>query len=467
VLSTWVVPLSFSSRATAATWALEGAALIWLGLRQGRRLPQGIGWLLQGLAGLAFGFALLDGGWGAGVDEWRLLNGTTLGLLLLSLAGFAISHSYERQQGGRLPVWAGFLLGLGWWGMAGLREIDSHVYLDQESGELLGFAALSAALAALGRRALPWPRLGWMLLPAAAAGAPLALVMALSEHRVLHWPLLGVWLAWTGAVLAGLVVLRTPQQRGISVAHLGLLWGLALWLGYGAVQLGWRDLDLGDGWQFALGIGPLALLLFGAAWRPQWVCWPLADRFAHYRLRWSVPAATLLGALWLLSQFERGQPDPLPFLPLLNPLELAQALLLLLAWRAAGHSAEAVPIRAALGVAGLVLLTAMGLRGAHWFGGAPWSINILASDVAQATLSVLWSLAGVSAWVLGSRRRSWPLWCAGAVLMGIVLLKLMIVDRQYMGDLAGIVSFLAVGGLLVLVGRLAPTPPRHAAEGTT
>ena len=51
-----------------------------------------------------------------------------------------------------------------------------------------------------------------------------------------------------------------------------------------------------------------------------------------------------------------------------------------------------------------------------------------------------------------------------AVLMGLVLVKLMLVDRRYMGDLAGIVSFLAVGGLLVLVGRIAPTPPRRGAE---
>jgi uncharacterized membrane protein len=79
-------------------------------------------------------------------------------------------------------------------------------------------------------------------------------------------------------------------------------------------------------------------------------------------------------------------------------------------------------------------------------------------------LTVLWSLAGVTAWVLGSKRRNWGLWCTGAVLMGVVLIKLMLIDRRYMGDLAGIVSFLAVGGLLVLVGRIAPTPPRRNVE---
>ena len=77
----------------------------------------------------------------------------------------------------------------------------------------------------------------------------------------------------------------------------------------------------------------------------------------------------------------------------------------------------------------------------------------------QAALSVVWSLAGVVCWVRGSRRGSRPLWTFGALLLGAVLLKLLLIDRGNLGDLLGIVSFLVVGGLLVIVGRLAPRPP--------
>jgi uncharacterized membrane protein len=45
--------------------------------------------------------------------------------------------------------------------------------------------------------------------------------------------------------------------------------------------------------------------------------------------------------------------------------------------------------------------------------------------------------------------------------MGVVLLKLVAVDRRYMGNLEGIISFLAVGLLLVGVGYFAPSPPRR------
>jgi uncharacterized membrane protein len=87
------------------------------------------------------------------------------------------------------------------------------------------------------------------------------------------------------------------------------------------------------------------------------------------------------------------------------------------------------------------------------------------NGIAQASLTVAWSLVGVSAWVLGSRRRDRQLWGAGAVLMGIVLVKLLLVDRSYMGNVAGIVSFMAVGLLLVGVGYLAPSPPRREPMG--
>ena len=73
---------------------------------------------------------------------------------------------------------------------------------------------------------------------------------------------------------------------------------------------------------------------------------------------------------------------------------------------------------------------------------------------------MVWTLIGVGAWILGSRRANRPLWMAGAVLMAIVLVKLLLIDRQYFGDIAGIVSFLFVGLLMVGVGYIAPTPPK-------
>ena len=61
--STLAVPLALSARTTGCIFALEGAALVWLGLRQQRRLPRWIGLLLQLLAAGAFvAIAAFDAG---------------------------------------------------------------------------------------------------------------------------------------------------------------------------------------------------------------------------------------------------------------------------------------------------------------------------------------------------------------------------------------------------------------------
>jgi uncharacterized membrane protein len=47
--------------------------------------------------------------------------------------------------------------------------------------------------------------------------------------------------------------------------------------------------------------------------------------------------------------------------------------------------------------------------------------------------------------------------------MGVVLLKLLLIDRSHLGNLFGIVSFIAYGLLCTAVGYFAPAPPRRAA----
>jgi uncharacterized membrane protein len=44
--------------------------------------------------------------------------------------------------------------------------------------------------------------------------------------------------------------------------------------------------------------------------------------------------------------------------------------------------------------------------------------------------------------------------------MGVVLVKLVIIDRLHLGNLSGIASFVGYGLLCTVVGYLAPAPPR-------
>ena len=82
---TVAIPLAFDARWTSAAWALEGAALVWVGVRQHRLLATAAGAALVFLAGLFF----IEAGWrhDAGLP---VLNGNVLGGLMVSLAGLLL-----------------------------------------------------------------------------------------------------------------------------------------------------------------------------------------------------------------------------------------------------------------------------------------------------------------------------------------------------------------------------------------
>ena len=464
--ATLAIPLAFSARWTCAAWAMEGVALVWLGLRQQRVLPQIAGIALQGLAALAYGVSLFDGGWHAVDGEWLVLNGHALCVLLLSACGFAVAWLYERGGKGRIWVWPGFIVGTVWWGWAGLREIEQHVATFSWHSGGVGTASAWVAFAAITllvmgglRAALRWPRLGWNVLLALGLSLPLALASQADAPSALHWPLAGYWLAWIATAVVALALLRAPLQRGIGFGHIAFLATLSLAYGLALNRLA-RDAGLGADWTFVAAILPLIAVTVSTARWPALGAFPLRWQFAAHARAWFVLAGIVLGLAWVQSLALSGDVAPVAYLPLFNPAELLQLIGIIVAARWAW---KAMPQQAPwlLAIAGFAFLSLAGLRGVHHYAGLPWSPALLDSGIAQATLTVLWSIAGVVAWIAGSRRQQWPLWLAGAIGMGLVLAKLILVDRQYVGNLAGIVSFMAVGGLLVLVGRIAPTPPRH------
>ena len=464
--ATLAIPLAFSARWTCTAWALEGVALVWLGLRQQRVLPQIAGIALQGLAAVAYGASLIDGGWRVAEGEWMLLNGHALCVLLLSACAFAIAFLYERAGKTRFRVWPGFVAGTLWWGWAGLREIEQHVApFSLHSGGIgtasawVAFATITLLVMGGLRRALRWPRLGWNVLLALGLSLPLALASQADAPTALHWPLAGFWLAWIVAALIALALLRAPLQRGLGFGHVAFLATLSLAYGLALNRIA-RDAGLGADWVFIAAQLPLIVLATLTARWPALGAFPLAREFPRHAAGWFALAGVVLGLAWVQSLALSGDTAPVPYLPLFNPVELLQLIGLIVAARWAWKQ---MPQQAPwlVAAAAFAFLSLAGLRGVHHYAGLPWSPSMLDSGIAQATLTVLWSMAGVAAWIAGSRRQQWSLWLAGAIGMGGVLVKLILVDRHYVGNLAGIVSFMAVGGLLVLVGRIAPTPPRH------
>ncbi|HEY6239680.1 MAG TPA: DUF2339 domain-containing protein, partial [Burkholderiales bacterium] len=66
--------------------------------------------------------------------------------------------------------------------------------------------------------------------------------------------------------------------------------------------------------------------------------------------------------------------------------------------------------------------------------------------------------------VFATRRALRELWLTGAALMGVVVIKLFLVELSHVGTVERIVSFIGVGIFLLVIGYFSPVPPRLRTE---
>lgn len=458
VFMTLAVPIGLSALATSCIFAIEGAALVWLGTRQRRQLPQWSGWLLQGFAGFAYAFIDSD------VREGALMfaNGTFLGAMLIALAGLT-SALLHRNAGSRVAATILYAWGLLWWFAASISEIEHFITAPYRiEAMIVAFAASAWLLAEADRRLRE-------IALAAVAAAVLWLVLPMIVLMPDRSPALGAWSFGAMVVFAvagwrSLLCLRDGNPRALAGAHLAWLW---VWTAFAAVVLHTLASTQGfaEGWRMAAIGLPIAAMLLLSVKAPNAIAQPVANAMPGHRAAWMLSLVGALAIGFAVSLFQSGATLPLPFVPVLNPLELVQlAALLAFSMWSKDRDAPAVFARVRpllLAGAGFAFVTSATLRASHHLGGLPWNEALITSSLSQTSLSVVWSLLGVVGWVIGSRRGNRALWMAAAVLMAIVLAKLLLVDRQHLGNIFGVASFIAYGLLCTLIGYLAPAPPRQ------
>lgn len=472
IFASLAVPLAFDERATALMWAVEGAGLMWLGLRQQRPLARLFSLLLQFAAGLRF---LAHAGDLRG--DLLLLNGAWMATAALAVSGLLSAWWLQRHREAltrheqALPLLMA-LWGCAWWFVGGLVELDRHAPQAWLLGMALGFIGLSLLLLERLGRSGQWPQARWIAL----LGMPLALLVSLLLSGDAHPLAEAGWLGWPLLLAVSWRLLwqldRQPEATldfARAALHAAPAWTLAL---AGAWELHWQLRAVPGVWRdLPWGVVPLLLLwLCGARHlRPQW---PLARHADTYRLVVALPLAAAV-ALWTvaLNLGSDGDPGWLPYLPLLNPLDLALALGLaaLALWVLSLDAAQRERLGwsqawwlpwSLVGGLGFLSLSAALLRALHHAWGTPLDAGgIVDSTLVQASLSVFWSLLGVGAMLMATRRGWRGLWMVGAALMGVVVAKLFLLDLSGSGTLARIASFLCVGLLLLLTGYLSPLPP--------
>jgi uncharacterized membrane protein len=460
--ATLAVPLALSAQVTAAVFALEGAGLAWLGLRQHNRRQQLAGAALQVAAAVAFAVAV-DAMAPADV---AVANGRFMAALLVAVGGFAGAWAYRHARASSGIATAYYVWALAWWLGNAASEIGRFVDPVSTADWHLVLVVLTGALAAEAHRRLPSAALGWTAALALLAGLPLALAQdaahghPLAGHGAVAWGLFAL-AGWR--VLGGL---RGQDDAAPAVGHSAWWLGLALVAAL-SLQHAATTLSPGHGWEMAAFALPWLVLAALLQRHPHRIAPPLAEQFERWRLPLHGLALLVPAGVAVVGMAEPGTSAPLPWLPLLHPLALMQvaALVLVAAWWQPAVAGGAARWRLpGLAVAAFALVSVETLRACYHWGDAPWSGAMFSTSLAQTSLTVVWSLLGVLGWIIGSRRGQRALWLAGAVLMAVVLAKLLLVDRQHLGNLLGIASFIAYGLLCTVVGYIAPAPPRAQAD---
>jgi uncharacterized membrane protein len=474
VFLTLAVPLALDGRWTAATWALEGAALVWVGCRQTRKLPRIFGVLLQVGGGIIF-WKDVEGS----PADFPILNSVYLGGVMISAAAVFSTRMLERsrQTLSETERWipaALFFWGLAWWLSAGSAEILRQISSMYQFAALLVFVAASALISSeLVRRqgiaVARWPALG--LLPVMVFFSGAAVFAIEGEHPFGDQR----GLAWLSAFAVFYLVCRRhepPENTGLARAlHVGsalLLMSLVSW------ELAWwiDELVRGSGSWPLIGwaIVPAAALAVLPRLE-RLLPWPVGAHWSSYiGAVGGITAGYLM--LWVFGTnlSSPGDPYPLPYVPLLNPLDIAEGFVLLVLVRyLLGLKTANVPFlthetERALAVttaaAAFVWINAVLLRTLHHWADVPFDASaMLESTLVQTSLSIFWTLLALTTMLLATRRASRFAWLAGAALLAVVVVKLFLVDLSRVGTVERIVSFVAVGVLMLVIGYFSPLPP--------
>ncbi len=456
LLATLAIPLAFDGNVTAAMWAVEGAGVVWVSLRQQRRLALLFGLILQFAAGLA---VVMSSPY---YTETPLLNGVYLANLLLALSGlFCAWQLHEKQSGGPLKAGLsqfGWLLGgwgLLWWGKAHWDEINTFLSGDARFNAALLLIALTAGL--FQQLALR----GWWRNARVVALALGPVLLLLAAEQYTQWPhLFSLW-AWPVALIAlfALLYQQDESEDGCEAwQHV-----IAAWLSWCIFINEMIYLSSQHIHSDVSRLAAFAALISAAVAAIKFLPWPIK---AHWRAYWvygTAPMAALLCGWGFYSALSGGASG----LPLLNALDLAQLATLLVLGFWLKHTLielnTSTPPRwlwATAGAAIFVWLNAMLLRTLHHQQQIAYTFDSLRnSNLVQMSLSIFWTLISLTLMFAATRKHWRTLWLVGASLQAIVIGKLFIVDLSHISGLERIASFMGVGLLLLLIGYLAPIPP--------
>jgi uncharacterized membrane protein len=465
---TLTLPLALDGRWTSAAWAVEGVGLLWVGLRQNRTFPTLSGLALQILAAFAF-----IKGWGlTGYTDVYNQN-MYLGVGFIALSGWACGALWNKLRPGKFSLLTTVLALWGWlwWVASGLTAIDELLASNYFMHASLAFIAITNVLLPFVSRLFNWvklAKLSALLMPVMMLSMLWEIIIAMFNHK--HpFAYYGAF-SWIGAFAAYIWMIKRDKIPKSAFLRAPLLWvativGVMEW----QYQLGqyvqesnvWQDI----GW----AIIPTAFVLGITRWQ-----FAKKNRLTSEQQQsartWAwigcVPlVVSLISWFMIMSLHSSGNAAPLPYVPLINPLDitLGAVLLMFFIWHRGvnKHLSKLQSIMPVLpSIMGFTLLNGVLLRTLHHWVGTPFEwASIFTNSTVQMSFTFLWGITAFALMLLAHKRGQRQIWIVGAALMGLVVAKLFLLDLSQHGSVERIASFIGAGLMLLVMGYFAPLPP--------
>ncbi|WP_413284319.1 DUF2339 domain-containing protein [Vibrio sp. MA40-2] len=205
--------------------------------------------------------------------------------------------------------------------------------------------------------------------------------------------------------------------------------------------------------------------------------WPLMRYLSFYRQTLVAPMVLVIACFigYSLPLFD-VQIMNVIWLPIFNAIELTSiAAIMLVAiglkndnaqivlnkmfkWRANYKTQQIIW----LAFSGVLFTHAALARGVSYYTMADYELySLWSSALFQAGLAILWSLSATMATAIGSRFNMLILWCSGALVFALTIIKLFVLDLANRDTVVMVVAVIFVGVVMVLVGYFAPMPKKE------
>ncbi|WP_334326119.1 DUF2339 domain-containing protein [Gilliamella apicola] len=486
---TFSIPLALSANWTALLWMFEGTALTWIMLTQKYYRVALFGALITSLGIISAVISLDDNK--ITLIMFTSLSGVSSIILFINACFW---HYYGQKTEITRVIKLSYLsISIIVWTLWIL--LSTRLFLDQTPFEIS--LILLCATASLWLWYFIGRKINWNIMCNGMLLLWIALAVSLfMSHSESYYYLSEFWicsLAWIAAFTSCYVYLykisseKTNNNRIINnhviFLHISLFWMLLGWLVrelihiFDALPWGYEVIK----WSLMATIACSIILLFYFLIKRQYI-----TSFLLVKSYWTIGLLPLIGYIvyYLIAGLSMsGQIIYWSYIPIINPLEESAifSLLMFSVWiklmpnyvqfdnKTTNSGILNIPLPNLILVSLMTLTFLWGnsvvLRCLSQIFDITWNAYTLwHNNIVQMTASLLWMLSAVILIAIGHRYSLRKIWYSGQLIQITVIIKLIFVDIQETDGLLRAFAFIGVALLMLLIGYLAPIPPKQNDE---